>query len=585
MKKLITIFVLVLINTIAIQTFAQPDYKPLKEEFKEKISKKMRKKDIVGASVVLVVDDSIVWQENFGYTNPETETPVTDQTQFKLGSVTKIFTGVGCMQQVEKSKLDLDAPVKKYVPDFNMKTRFEDAPPITSRMVLTHHAGFPSDILRGFESDKPEPYTKELDYLNMEYATSPPNTVHSYSNPGFNFMGILLSRIYGKSYMDMMHETIFNPINMKESGFWGISNDDNLSPSYNTKGNPIQEKYIREVPAGSMVSTTGDMAKFIKNMLPDNSKKSILQKSTIEKMMETQNEDIALDFGKEYGIVWMKRTNNKCGDIVHHGGATFYHRAMLALAPETNMGVAILTNSENGNHLCYLYDDIMNRAAEINNRAIKNEKQEKEEKLHKKVDVSENGLAQYEGFYGFQYGSFELEQKRGKLHGKLDKFRMAMIPVDSASFIPRIKLLGPIGFKIKSVRFHIEKINGMTLLTQEQVKSGSKNIIGRKRNKPELTVAWQERIGKYEVINYKPEDFKICKNFEIKSKNGVPVFSYQLTIQGSPILQPAIIIEDDNLGYLSGLGRQGGYAIQAKTDKNGEEYLYFSGFKLKRIKE
>ncbi len=582
MKKLISILAFVLICTLTMQSFAQPDYEPLKEEFREKISKKMRKKDVVGASVVLVVDDSIVWHENFGYTHAEKETPVTNETQFKLGSVTKLFTGVGCMQLVERGDLSLDAPVKKYVPDFNMKTRFKDAPAITSRMVLTHHAGFPSDILRGFESDTPEPYTKELDYLNMEYATFPPNTVHSYSNPGFNFMGILLSRLYGKSYMDMMQETVFDPLRMQQSGFWGISKDENLSPSYNTKGKPVQEKYIREVPAGSMVSTSHDMAVFIKNMLPKNEQNIILHKSTIEKMMETQNENVALDFGKEYGIVWMKSKNNKCGEIVHHGGATFYHRAMLALAPETNMGVAILTNSENGNHICYLYDDIMNRAAEINNRAIENSKQEKAKKPHKKIDVSENHLAKYEGFYGFQYGSFELEQKRGKLHGKLDKFRMTMIPVDSASFVPRIKLLGPIGFKIKSVRFHIEKINGMTLFTQEQVKSGSKNIIGRKRSKPEITSAWKNRVGKYEVVNYKPDDFKICKNFEIKAENGIPKFSYQLTIQGSPTLQPAIIVENDKMGYLSGLGRQGGYAIQAKTDNNGEEYLYFSGFKLKR---
>ncbi|MFO7862822.1 MAG: serine hydrolase domain-containing protein [Salinivirgaceae bacterium] len=577
------IILLVLISSLTFQSFAQTDYEPLRAEFREKIDKTMRKNDIVGASVVLVVDDSIVWHENFGYTHEEQETPVNNQTQFKLGSVTKIFTGTGSMQMVEQNRLDLDAPVKNYVPDFSMKTRFEDAPAITSRMVLTHHAGMPSDIFRGFESDKPEPYTKELDYLNLEYATFPPNTIHSYSNPGFNFMGILLSRIYGKSYMDMMQETIFDPLNMDASGFWGISNDSNLSPSYNGKGKPVQEKYIREVPAGSMVSTTKDLATFIKNMLPENATNTILQKSTIEQMMETQNDDVALDFDDEYGIVWMKRNNNKCGVITHHGGATFYQRAMLALAPETNMGVAILTNSENGNRMCYLYDDILNRAAELNERVVENDQPNTEKPPRKKMKLSDKHLAQFEGYYGHAAGLTNLKEKRGKLHGKLDKYRMVLIPVDSSTFIPRIKLLGPIGFKIRSVRFHVEKINGMTLLVQEQVKSGSKDVIARKRPRPGFTQAWKERVGRYEIVNHKPEDFKLCKNFEIKSVNNSPVFSYQITVQYAPKIEPALIIENNQRAYITGLGRQGGYALQAKKDENGEEYLYFSGFKLKRI--
>jgi hypothetical protein len=394
-------------------------------------------------------------------------------------------------------------------------------------------------------------------------------------------MGILLSRIYGKSYMDMMQETVFDPLNMSQSGFWGVSNDQQLSPSYNSKGKPAKEKYLRQQPAGGMVSTTTDLAKFIKNMLPKNESNSILKSNTIKEMMATQNEDITLDFGNEFGIVWMKRLNNKCGEIVHHGGATFYQRAMVALAHETNMGVAILTNSENGNAICGLYDDIMNHAAEINERAVDVEKKERE-LPRKKVKLSENQLSDFAGYYGFQFGLIHLQQKRGKLHGRFDKMKISMIPVDSNMFIPRIHLLGPIGFKLKQVRFYIEEINGMQLLTQEQVKSGFKNVIGRKRAKPEFTNAWKERIGKYEIVNSKEEDFQLIDNIELKDIDGTPYFSYQITIQGKPVMEPALIIENNEMAYTSGLGRQGGYAVQTMTDENGKEYLYFSGFKLKK---
>ena len=184
-----------MILILAVVTIAQTDYSSLKEEFRKEIEKKMKKSKVKGASIALVVGDSIVWSEGFGYADAENKIEATPETQYRVGSVTKLFTGIAVMQLNEKSLINIDEPVHKFFPEFNIKSRFGSIDEITHRNVMTHTAGLPCDIMRGFVSTEPESYMKEIEYLNKEYTIYAPNTVHAYSNPGYNLLGCMVEEV------------------------------------------------------------------------------------------------------------------------------------------------------------------------------------------------------------------------------------------------------------------------------------------------------------------------------------------------------------------------------------------------------
>ncbi len=89
------------------------------------IQREMADKELPGVSIALVDNQQIVWQHGFGFSNPQTKTPITADTVFRVGSVSKLFTDIAVMQLVEQKKLNLDAPISNYLPDFKPKNPFK----------------------------------------------------------------------------------------------------------------------------------------------------------------------------------------------------------------------------------------------------------------------------------------------------------------------------------------------------------------------------------------------------------------------------------------------------------------------------
>jgi CubicO group peptidase (beta-lactamase class C family) len=101
------------------------------------IGKEMKKSAINGLSIALVDDQNFLWSQGFGYANAERRIPATDQTIYGIGSITKLFTAIAVMQLAEQGRIEIDAPLRHYMPDFSIRSRFAVAPPITVRNLLT----------------------------------------------------------------------------------------------------------------------------------------------------------------------------------------------------------------------------------------------------------------------------------------------------------------------------------------------------------------------------------------------------------------------------------------------------------------
>src|SRR5438874_47696 len=99
----------------------------------------MEDKKLPAFSIALVDDQQVVWAQGFGYADPDKKIPASPETVYRIGSVSKLFTDIGVMQLVERGELDLDAPIQKYLPDFQPHNPFHKD--VTLRQLMSHRAG------------------------------------------------------------------------------------------------------------------------------------------------------------------------------------------------------------------------------------------------------------------------------------------------------------------------------------------------------------------------------------------------------------------------------------------------------------
>src|SRR5439155_10273285 len=138
-------------------------------------------KRLPALSIALVDDQRIVWARGFGFADPKAKKPATAETVYRVGSVSKLFTDIAIMRLVEQGKLDLDAPVTKYLPDFKPVNPYDK--PITLRQLMTHRSGLVRESPVGHYFDPTEPTLAEtVASLNKTELVYKPETKTKYSN-------------------------------------------------------------------------------------------------------------------------------------------------------------------------------------------------------------------------------------------------------------------------------------------------------------------------------------------------------------------------------------------------------------------
>src|SRR5258705_3887400 len=165
---------------------------------------------IPGFALAVAVDGRIVWSEAFGFADVAAQRPATAATQFRIGSVSKPLTATAIAQLFETGKLDLDAPVQRYVP-----TLPDKGPPITTRLVGGHLAG-----IRHYQGDefllnrRFATVTEGLSIFKDDSLLAPPGTRFSYSSYGFNLLGAVVEGASGEEFLVYMSRHVFQPLRM-----------------------------------------------------------------------------------------------------------------------------------------------------------------------------------------------------------------------------------------------------------------------------------------------------------------------------------------------------------------------------------
>lgn len=214
---------------------------------------------------VLVSDrGKVIYKKGFGMANMEWDIPNKPNTKHRLGSITKQFTAMLILQLAADGKLDLQAPISTYLPDYPK----DKADKITTHHLLTHTSGIPNYTAfpRFFQDESRNPYTpeefvKKFQDKDLDFN---PGEEFSYSNSGYFLLGVIVEKLTGKTYEALLHENIFKPLNMNDSGYDNHANIlKNRATGYERNGNGyVNSNYLdMSLPyaAGSLYSTAEDL--------------------------------------------------------------------------------------------------------------------------------------------------------------------------------------------------------------------------------------------------------------------------------------------------------------------------------------
>jgi CubicO group peptidase (beta-lactamase class C family) len=552
---------------------AKGDYTFTKQYATWLIQEQMKEKKIAGLSIALIDDQEIVWSQGFGYADVEKKTPATADTMYRAGSVSKLFTAIAAMQLVDQGRLDIDQPLKTYLPMFSVKSRFEGAPEITPRMLMTHHSGLFSDYFQGMLTKNPAPFNALIDVLKDEYVAYPPNLILSYSNTGVTLLGCAIQEITKTTFEEYMQQALLAPLGMKDSVF-------TAQPPTQTKayeaGKRKEELPLRDTPAGGLNTTVSDLSHFMKMVFAEGeyNGQRILQKETLAQMFEAQNLNNPLDLDTKIGLAWFLGGPSIPGatKIVSHDGATLYHRALFMALPEQELGVVILSNSMEGGALQeeLAFETLRFALAAKAGRLPP-------EKSQQRLTPPSNMLREYEGTYASSAGLLTIEKQRRRYKAKISGQTLKLLPQEDGTLKARIKLLRIIPIPL-ALTMYLQELQGHQVLILAAKK---RQILGEKRETTPESLTWKQREGEYKP--QQPEgEFVFIDSLTLRYEGGNLLAIMRQSEQRQPTSFLLEVVSDTE-AVLPGLGRHLGDTIQVVT-KDGQEYLRYNGYLWQKTK-
>jgi CubicO group peptidase (beta-lactamase class C family) len=327
----------------------------------ELMAQDMEEHHIAGAAVSVVKDGSLFFSKGYGYADLEAGIPVDpEQTIFRIGSVTKLFTWTAVMQLVEQGKLDLDADINDYL-DFRIPDTYPQ--PITLKHLLTHTPGFEDVFFEVLATDTDD-QTPAREWLmtHMPARVRPPGELAAYSNYGTSLAGYIVARVSGQTYDQYIRENILVPLGMLHStaesplppqlraqaslGYTYVDGAFQAFPDY--LGQPAF------VPAGAMSVSATDAARFMIAHLQGGfygdaaAEVRILEEATTQQMHGTLFTHDPRILGTAYGLFDFSDSGQR---TIGHSGEAHPFNALMLLLPDQNLGIYVAYNSEGGGHL------------------------------------------------------------------------------------------------------------------------------------------------------------------------------------------------------------------------------------------
>lgn len=325
--------------------------------FDDYVNKAMKDWEVPGMAIAVVKDDKMVFAKGYGLRELGKPEPVDERTIFAIGSSSKAFTAASLAMLVDEGKIRWDDPVTKYLPGFQVYDPYVTRE-MTVRDLLTHRIGLERGDLLWYAT----PYSREEVLRRIRYLT-PSSSMRSkfgYQNIMFLAAGEIVPSVTKKSWDDFVAERIFTALGMKDSGttIRTLSRSTDVSTPHvkiDEKVQPVAWRLIDNIaPAGSINSNVVDMAQWVRLQLAKGKfdGKQLVSEASV-KEMHTPQTIVRIEglypfmypdaHFMSYGMGWFL-SDFRGKKLVEHGGAIDGMRALVAMVPEENVGVVILTN-------------------------------------------------------------------------------------------------------------------------------------------------------------------------------------------------------------------------------------------------
>lgn len=315
----------------------------LADEVDDYLEAQRAKHHIPGVALLVVKEGETVKCQGYGLANVEHQTPVTPDTVFQLGSIGKQFTATGIMLLAEDGKLSVDDPIRKFLPDAP-----DSWQPTTLKQLLSHTAGL-GDWPKSCDLRRDYTEAELLAVIYAEPRKFTPGTDWSYSNLGYVILGIVIERITGKHYGELLAERVFKPAGMaatriisdadivphRAAGYrllkGELKNQDFVSPTLNSTAD------------GSVYTNLRDMVQWNAAILSG----KILRPESLTAMWTPSPLTSGVPNSAGYGYGWFcgEHAGRRC---LSHGGAWQGFTANLVVLPEDQLTTLMLTNLSAG---------------------------------------------------------------------------------------------------------------------------------------------------------------------------------------------------------------------------------------------
>ncbi len=325
----------------AIPLRAKASKEQIIQQLNVKIPKLLEEGKVPGLSIALIQKGALVWHKGFGVKNAQTKEPVADNTVFEAASLSKPVFAYAVLKLVDEGKLDLDAPLTKYLPgnyDVGDDARINQ---ITARHVLSHRPGFPN-------------WRRPNNPLTIHFT---PGERFSYSGEGFVYLSKVVEKITGEKFNEFMKRTVFVPLRMNDSSYvWQESYVAQHAFSHSNAGQMTgQNKSAQHNAAASLRTTAQDFGKFL--VAVANGKG--LKRKTWRQMLTPQiqvSESGTNNTAKppeklsafiSWGLGWgLQKTGD--GLAYWHWGDNGNMKAYVVMYDRQQFGLVVFTNGANG---------------------------------------------------------------------------------------------------------------------------------------------------------------------------------------------------------------------------------------------
>ena len=295
---------------------------------------------VPGLSVAVWQHDELLWAEGFGLASVEHEVPVTTETRFRIGSISKSLTSAAVGLLVERGKLDLDAPIQTYVPSFPDKGH-----PISTRQLGGHLSGIPH-----YET---EDYQNLVAYQSVVHALDKfkdrplrfvPGERFGYSSFGYNLMSAVIEGAAGQPFLDFMDQRVIRPLEMtntvadrydavipNRTGFYEVDESEKLVVAPFTDNSDVYA-------GGGFLSTPTDLVRFGHGLMDGR----LLQENTLDLLFTPMTTSDGTSTG--YGFGWAVEVNERGETVVSHGGGHYGATAQLEINLDSGLIIAMTAN-------------------------------------------------------------------------------------------------------------------------------------------------------------------------------------------------------------------------------------------------